>query len=66
MRSHWRFEETGRRKLAEMNVLYTIDNFEGLAAKLMPDGRVRLYMISDDNFAANQRTLLFVFDLPAR
>jgi hypothetical protein len=40
----------------------TIDNFEGIAAKQMPDGRVRLYIVSDDNFSDSQRTLLMVFD----
>jgi hypothetical protein len=29
----------------------------------MSDGGVRLYVISDNNFSASQRTLLMVFDL---
>ena len=49
--------------LAEMNILLTIDNYEGLAARQMPDGRVRLYVISDDNFSDSQRTLLMIFDV---
>lgn len=40
----------------------TIDNFEGLAAVPRTDGRVRFYLISDDNFNASQRTLLIAFD----
>jgi hypothetical protein len=29
----------------------------------MPDGHIRLFIISDDNFSASQRTLLMVFDV---
>jgi hypothetical protein len=42
------------------------DNFEGLAALPAADGRVRFYLVSDDNFAPNQRTLLFAFDWTPR
>ena len=40
----------------------TVDNFEGLAAVPRTDGGVRLYLISDDNGLARQRTLLLAFD----
>jgi hypothetical protein len=40
----------------------TVDNFEGLAALPRPDGSVRFYLISDDNFSNLQRTLLLAFD----
>jgi hypothetical protein len=40
----------------------SVDNFEGLAARPAPDGRVRFYVISDDNFSRFQRTLLLAFD----
>lgn len=62
-RARFRFVETGWRKLAELDMLMTIDNFEGLAAKELPDGRTRLFIVSDDNFSPTQRTLLMVFDL---
>ncbi len=62
-RSRYRFKPQLARKLAELNVLFNIDNFEGIAVKELPDGRVRLYVISDDNFSPGQRTLLFVFDV---
>jgi hypothetical protein len=62
-RSHYRFSAGETRRLADMSLLLTIDNFEGMAAKQMPDGRVRLYIISDNNFSSSQRTLLMVFDL---
>jgi hypothetical protein len=64
-RSHIRFRPSATRTLAEMNVFLTIDNFEGIAAKEMPDGRIRLFIISDDNFSKRQRTLLMVFDVAA-
>lgn len=62
-RARYRYVETGWRRLAEIDQLMTIDNFEGIAAKELVDGRTRLFIISDDNFSATQRTLLMVFDL---
>lgn len=62
-RSRIGFRPIASRKLAAMNLLVTIDNFEGIAARQMPDGRVRLYVVSDDNFSASQRTLLMVYDV---
>ena len=46
----------------------TTENFEGLAAVPGQDGKVRLYLLSDDNFGVfngrptGQRTLLLAFD----
>jgi len=46
----------------------TVDNLEGLAAVPQAGGRVRFYLISDDNFGSydgvptGQRTLLLAFD----
>jgi len=65
-RSHVRFREVSSRVLAQMNLFVTIDNFEGITAREMPDGRVRLYVIADDNFSAKQRTLLMVYDVAKR
>jgi hypothetical protein len=39
------------------------ENFEGVAARRGSDGRVLLYLISDDNFLPIQRTLLLQFSL---
>jgi hypothetical protein len=39
-----------------------VDNYEGLAALPRPDGSVRFYLISDDNFSRLQRTLLLGLD----
>jgi hypothetical protein len=40
----------------------TVDNFEGVAVAPSPTGGLRLYLLSDDNFSARQRTLLMAFD----
>ena len=40
----------------------TVDNFEGVAGLPRPDGSVRFYLISDDNFSPAERTLLLAFD----
>jgi hypothetical protein len=50
-------------ELAELAPPMPLDNFEGVAAVRMPDGVTRIYIISDDNFSARQRTLLYAFDL---
>ncbi|MBM3555346.1 MAG: hypothetical protein FJX47_07315 [Alphaproteobacteria bacterium] len=39
------------------------DNYEGISAIREPDGRTRLYMVSDNNFSVLQRTLLVSFRL---
>ncbi|AZS20122.1 MULTISPECIES: esterase-like activity of phytase family protein [unclassified Caulobacter] len=40
----------------------TRDNIEGVALTRSPSGGTRLYLISDDNAAETQRTLLLAFD----
>jgi hypothetical protein len=40
----------------------TADNFEGVAPVTRPDGGLRLYLLSDDNFSNQERTLLLAFD----
>ena len=49
--------------LIEANRHYEIDNMEALAVSRMADGATRLTIISDDNFANDQRTLLLEFKL---
>ncbi len=49
--------------LATLESPSAVDNFEAVAA--VPGrtpGTVRLYLLSDDNFSDNQRTLLYAFD----
>ena len=40
-----------------------VDNFEGLAAEVLRDGAIRVWMVSDNNFSGDQRTLLYSFDV---
>jgi hypothetical protein len=46
----------------KMSAPLTVDNFEGIAASLRPDGVLRLYLLSDDNGSSTQRTYLLSFD----
>jgi len=48
--------------LVELRPPASVDNFEGLAAVSTPAG-VRLYLLSDDNANALQKTLLLAFDV---
>lgn len=48
--------------LIELKLPGTTDNFEGLAA-VTRNGTTRLYLLSDDNNNAAQRTLLLAFDV---
>ena len=49
--------------IATLKRPFPVDNFEGITATRLPDGTVRLYIISDDNFSKRQRTLLLAFDI---
>jgi hypothetical protein len=40
----------------------TVDNFEGIAVVPRATGGIRLYIVSDDNASASQRTYLLGFD----
>lgn len=44
----------------------TLDNFEGLACRAGSKGETLLYLLSDDNFGDDQRTLLLMFALAPR
>ena len=46
----------------EMSKPLTVDNFEGVDFVPRPGGAYRVYILSDDNFSASQRTLLLAFD----
>ena len=50
------------RELAHLADPLSVDNMEALDIEVLPDGSVRLYMMSDDNFNPLQRTLFLVFD----
>ena len=51
------------REVARLRWPLTLDNMEGIAARRDAVGRTLLYLISDDNFSAAQRTLLLLFEL---
>lgn len=51
-----------RLELARLAPPLSVDNFEAIAAVPRPNGGWRLYILSDDNFSARQRTLLLAFD----
>ena len=42
----------------------SLDNIEGMTAERLPDGKIRVWLISDDNFQRPLRTLLAAIDLP--
>ncbi len=49
--------------VAELRPPLTMDNFEGIEARRGTRGEVLVYLVSDDNFSADQRTLLMMFEL---
>jgi len=55
-------EVTGK-LIAELTPPMNIDNFEGIDVRPGPDGVPLVYLISDDNFSNDQRTLLMMFKL---
>ena len=60
------YEDAGgasRRALFELKPPMNVDNFEGITAETLSDGTHRLWLVSDNNFSDQQRTLLFAFDL---
>ena len=50
-------------EIARLGAGFTVDNFEGLAARRGADGAVYIYILSDDNYSGIQRTLLMQFRL---
>lgn len=49
--------------LAVLEPPFPLDNFEGISALRMPNGATRIYIVSDNNKSARQRTLLLAFDI---
>ncbi len=49
--------------LAQFNSAQNIDNFEGLSVREDASGRTFIYLVSDDNFSATQKTLLVMFEV---
>jgi len=57
-------EVTALRRVLRLAPHQGTDNFEGIALAPRDDGRLRLWLVADDNFSRRQRTLLYAFDLP--
>ncbi len=53
----------GGETIAELRPPLNLDNFEGIEARLDGSGATLLYIISDDNFSDDQRTLLMMFEV---
>jgi hypothetical protein len=53
----------GGEPLAELSSPLSVDNFEGVDVRVAESGEELLYLVSDDNFSALQRTLLLQFAL---
>lgn len=49
--------------MATLSRPLTVDNFEGLSCRAGEKGETLLYLVSDDNFSSDQRTLLLMFAL---
>ena len=49
-------------EIATIDLPLTVENFEGIAVRPRPGGGAYVYLISDDNFFALQRTLLLMFE----
>ncbi len=49
--------------LAVLDPPFPVDNFEGISAVRTREGATRIYIVSDNNKSAQQRTLLLAFDI---
>ena len=52
----------GDRELALKRPM-AVDNFEGIAGQFGADGKLTVWIVSDDNFSGEQRTLLYAFEI---
>jgi hypothetical protein len=50
-------------ELARLEGSDTVDNMEGIAVRSGPAGETLIYLLSDDNYSALQRTLLMMFEI---
>ena len=49
-------------EIATIDLPLIVENFEGIAVRPLRNGGTHIYLISDDNFHALQRTLLLMFE----
>ncbi|MEQ8709172.1 MAG: esterase-like activity of phytase family protein [Rhodospirillales bacterium] len=52
-------------EIARLDAGATFDNMEGIGTWMTEDGRQMVYLVSDDNYSALQRTYLMLFELMA-
>lgn len=52
------------RELARFQAPLAVDNFEAVDVRVGPGDRLFAYLLADDNYSADQRTLLFQLELP--
>ncbi|MCG8458705.1 MAG: esterase-like activity of phytase family protein, partial [Holophagales bacterium] len=50
-------------ELGRLRAPFTVDNFEAIDATTGPGGEILLYLLADDNFRDDQRTLLLQFEI---
>lgn len=50
------------KNIAHIRRPLNVDNFEGISVLPLSEGGYRIFIISDDNYSARQRSLLMVFD----
>jgi hypothetical protein len=50
-------------EIARFEGRVTFDNMEGIGSWVTPDGRQMVYVVSDDNYSALQRTYLMLFEM---
>ena len=49
--------------IVEADDMYQVDNMEAISVHCDPSGEVVLTLMSDNNYASNQRTLLLQFTM---
>ena len=54
---------TGEAETLTLSRPLLVDNFEGIAAEALSDQLIRVWIVSDNNFSASQKTLLYAFDI---
>lgn len=54
---------TGEDETLTLSRPLLVDNFEGIAAEVLPDQGLRVWVVSDNNFSASQKTLLYALDI---
>lgn len=54
---------TGEDETLTLSRPLLVDNFEGIAAEALSDQLIRVWIVSDNNFSASQKTLLYALDI---